>query len=131
MNKLKWVSGLEGKNSQLCSESIDLGSHDMIGLVVPLVIVHFLLSLSHPSECILLLRDGVVVIGLQGSVFFEEVLVDLFEGFPLGKNSTSLRLQMVVVVVADEGSSQSQVHGKRVECAHSVIVDAPCVPPDA
>jgi len=49
----------------------------MIGLVVLPGIVHFLLGLSHPSNCILLLRDGIIVVGLQGAVFFEKVLVDL------------------------------------------------------
>ena len=49
----------------------------MIGLVVLLVIVCFSLSLLHPSKCILLLRDSVIEVGLQGAMFLEEVLVDL------------------------------------------------------
>ena len=66
-------------------------------------VVHLSLTLSHPSKRILLLRDGIIVVGLEGAVFFEEVLVDLFEGFLLRKNSTSVGLQMIVVIIAGKG----------------------------
>lgn len=36
-------------------------------------------------------------------MFFEEVLVNLFESFLLRKNSTSVRLQMIVVIIAGKG----------------------------
>jgi hypothetical protein len=64
----------------------------MISLVVPLAVVHFPLSLPHSCERILLLRHSVVVVCLQGALFFEKVLVDLLEGFLLGENSTPVRL---------------------------------------
>ena len=73
----------------------------MIGLVVFLVIVYLPLGLLHSSERIVLLGDGVVEVGLQGAVFFEEVLVDLLKRFFLGNYPTSVGLEMVVVVVAD------------------------------
>lgn len=75
----------------------------MICFVGPLGVVHFSLTLSHPRKRVFFLRDGVVVVGLEGAVFFEEVLVDLFEGFLLRENSTSVRLQMVVVIIAGKG----------------------------
>ena len=51
----------------------------MVGLIVPLVVVDLSLSLLHSSERFLLLRDSIVVVGLQGAVFFEKVLVNLLE----------------------------------------------------
>jgi len=36
-------------------------------------------------------------------VFFEEVLVDLLEGFFLYENPAPVRLQMVVVIIASKG----------------------------
>jgi hypothetical protein len=64
----------------------------MVGLVVPLAVVNFSLSLSHPGERVLLFRDRIVIVGLQGAVLFKKVLVDLLEGFLFRENSTSLRL---------------------------------------
>ena len=49
----------------------------MVDLVAFLGIFHFPLSLPDPSKCVILLRDGVVVVGLQSTVFFEKNLVDL------------------------------------------------------
>lgn len=73
----------------------------MIGLVVPFAIVNFPLSLSHSSKCIFFLRDSVIVVRLQSTVFFKQVLIDFLESFLFHEDSASVRLQMVVVIITE------------------------------
>lgn len=103
-NQWDHVSTLE-ETSQFCPQPVNLRSHDVISLVVSSSVFHFPLSLSHPGQRIVLLRDGVVIVRLQCAVFFEERLVDLLEGSLFGKNSTSVGLQMVVVIIASDTTS--------------------------